>query len=573
VVGAFVILEALASNLHLNELPFFEKDESIKWCERQPWAKSASMLCNMLTNPYWGRAWILQEILLGEAPVLYYGPHKFPFSRLATAQHHFRQHSQGCCRDLIHDSTLNSSFLKSWWLKINRAFEFISGTCEKWAIASKQRRDRPGCVPSFSSSQLLLSNTGKRKASDPRDLVYSMLGLADDSAEPSRMDADYRLTTAEVFARAMARIIQKTNNLELLAWPVWRAENSFGLPSWAPDWTTDIVSVGHISGVGIYEPVYNASLGLKWNMELHSDLCLSVRSYKVDRIARISERFHCCLEASIDDVQRQLLMWHSLAFTNGDIGENNSLKPSLFSSMAQRHHLGTEHLDRQRKERFLRTLLGDYIHLKVSADGLDAGRRVETDDVLHIEEWWDWLVAKPTATSRDQHNQNRWKEEGKGFLSIHQSCVANTFHKRFFVTESGRFGLGFASETNWGLVAWPTAFHGDEIHVFEGCRFPALLRPLEALGRKDLQPVSTSRGEGKGKAVAKEQDGDSKIEIVPVDDHDLRVNSVIYSAPLDKCCHSKDKVYQFSGLCYVDGLMDGGALQANEVKRSTIYLR
>jgi hypothetical protein len=121
VVGAFVILEALASNLHLNELPFFEKDESIKWCERQPWAKSASTLCNMLTNPYWGRAWILQEILLGESPVLYYGPHKFPFSRLATAQYHFRQHSQGCCWGLIHDSTLNSSSLKSWWLKINRA--------------------------------------------------------------------------------------------------------------------------------------------------------------------------------------------------------------------------------------------------------------------------------------------------------------------------------------------------------------------------------------------------------------------------------------------------------------------
>jgi len=485
----------------------------------------------MLANPYWGRAWILQEMLLGESPVLYYGPHRFPFSHLATAQHHFRQHSQGCCRELIHDFALgSSSFPTSSWGKMHHAFENTRQTFEKWANASKQRRDRPGYALSFDWAKLLLLNTGKRKASDPRDLVYAMLGLIDDNAEPSRMEADYRLTTAEVFARAMARIMQKNNDLELLAWPVWRAENPFGLPSWAPDWTKDLFKAGHLSTMGFNVAKYHASLGFKWNMELHSDLCLSARSYKVDRIDIISERFHCCAEAPIDTVKQQLLMWHELAFSTRGDGGNSSLKPSLLSSMAQRYRLGTEDRNGQRKDMFLRTLLGDYIHPegRPLSNQLSAGRRVNPDDVSHIEEWWDWLVAKPTATSGDQYNQ--WNEEGEKFLSIHKRCVNFTFHKRFFVTESGRFSLVLASETNWGLVAWPTVFQDDEIHVLEGCSLPVLLRPLEAQARKYFQPASKSRGGGKGKAGAKEEDGDSKTDIVQMDDYDLRANSIVYSA-------------------------------------------
>jgi hypothetical protein len=52
VVGAFVILQGLASDIHFNELPFFEKNENISRCRRQSWAKSASALCRMLANLY-----------------------------------------------------------------------------------------------------------------------------------------------------------------------------------------------------------------------------------------------------------------------------------------------------------------------------------------------------------------------------------------------------------------------------------------------------------------------------------------------------------------------------------------
>jgi hypothetical protein len=324
--------------------------------------------------------------------------------------------------------------------------------------------------------------------------------------------------------------------------------------------------------VGFNVAKYHASLGSKWNMELHSELCLSARSYKVHRIDKISERFDCCAEAPVDTV-KQLLMWHDLAFqTRGD-GGNSSLKPSLFSSMAQRYRLGMEDRNGQRKEMFLRTLLGDYIHPEGRrlSNQLSAGRRVNPDDVSHIEEWWDWLVAKPTATSGDQYNQ--WKDEGEKFLFIHKRCVNFMFHKRFFVTESERFGLDLASEANWGLVAWQKVFQDDEIHILEGCSLLVLLRPLEVQAGKFFQPASKSRGGGKGKAGAKEEDGDPKTYIVQRYDHDLRANSVIYSAPLNKCCHNKDKVYQFSGLCYVHGLMDGEALQAKNLKQSVIYLR
>jgi hypothetical protein len=46
-------------------------------------------------------------------------------------------------------------------------------------------------------------------------------------------------------------------------------------------------------------------------------------------------------------------------------------------------------------------------------------------------------------------------------------------------------------------------------------------------------------------------------------DVDLRSFAFVYSMPLDMHCHgsTKESVYQFSGLCYVYGLMDGEALR------------
>lgn len=569
VVGAFCILQALSSDIHLHDLPFFEKNEDTISHLGQAWAKSASKLCELLTNPYWGRAWILQEIVLGRSPIIYFGAHKIPFFTLAIAQQNFRKHSRDCCRTILYNSSLDNSVNEhSWWYKIDNSFTGIGSMLELWGRVFKQRQDEPGFIPKFDFPELVLLNTGKRKASDPRDLVYAMLGLVDDDDERPKMEADYRLTTAQVFACATVQIYQRKNDLYLLCWPVFRAENPFGLPSWSPDWTHDVEKHGHKSAMNLRDG-YNACLDNKWNGELLDDLCLSVQSYRVDIIDRISERFHVCVGSAIDVLQKQLLTWHKLAFPNSTENHTHSGKrKSRHSWLVRKKPMQeADDLETRRKREFLQTIIGKSIIQEGIVDMsnlFENNRRIKDDDVSLMEEWWDWLTEKPPGPSEDEYNKNEyshWMEGGREYFLIHKKCVENTFHKRFFVTKHGQFGLGLCSYTDWGLVAWPTAFQGDEIHILEGCNMPVLLRPLAGL-----------LGKGAGKAIVKPRNAHPEADS-PQSDNNLKANSFVYSAPLDKCGHSKEQVFQFSGLCYVQGLMDGAVLQDENVPPSRIYLR
>jgi hypothetical protein len=562
VVGALVILQGLASNLHFHELPFFEKNENTSRCRRQSWLKSASALCKILANPYWERAWILQEIILAQSPILYYGPHMMPFQLITKAQWFFEKHSTGCCRNHIYDSASSEfTFYKTWWGKIKDAFTRLTRVGEMWNIASQGRKDQPGSIPKFELGDLLMSGNGKRKATDPRDLVYAVLGLLDDDAQLAKIEADYSVTTGEVFARATARIMQHDKGFDILSWPHWRESLVLGIPSWSPDWSHDIVS-GHKSTTQGEYRLFRASLDLKSNGELQSDLCLSVRSYKVDSIDRASQISHICVSSSLNDVHRHLLKWHALALSAME-------KNNRFNRIQE-----TGNLDRKRKEEFLRTLLGDCVFPEGPIDfhtitGL--GRRIAGGDISHIIGWWNWFMAMPNADAKNEYRQ--WEENGKIHQSIHARCIAFTSHKRFFVTKEGRFGLGPCSHAEEGLVVWPTALEGDEIHVLKGCNMPVLLRRLDNLSKKSPRQVSDRPENNKGKALMKKLDESSGMGMKDVDDLDLRTKSSGFSASLDKCSHNKERVYQCLGPCYVHGLQDGEALQNPKVNISTIFVR
>lgn len=76
-------------------------------------------------------------------------------------------------------------------------------------------------------------------ASDPRDKVFALCGLARDSG-PNGLDVkiDYRSDTAEIYTDVAISILKRSADLALLSVPHPSTSSSVaGLPSWVPDWS------------------------------------------------------------------------------------------------------------------------------------------------------------------------------------------------------------------------------------------------------------------------------------------------------------------------------------------------
>lgn len=86
----------------------------------------------------------------------------------------------------------------------------------------------------------LLSVTRYSKASEPRDRVYGILGMANISAPSTaaRILPDYNIPVVKVYQQAIVSLLQEEDHLTFLRDCDLSARN-ITEPSWVPDWSTD----------------------------------------------------------------------------------------------------------------------------------------------------------------------------------------------------------------------------------------------------------------------------------------------------------------------------------------------
>jgi hypothetical protein len=82
---------------------------------------------------------------------------------------------------------------------------------------------------------MLLEQSHPFRASDPRDKVYSLLGLAADRDEIG-LPVDYACTVEQLYTNVATVILQKSPDIEFLYNNL--DKKSLSLPSWVPDWST-----------------------------------------------------------------------------------------------------------------------------------------------------------------------------------------------------------------------------------------------------------------------------------------------------------------------------------------------
>ncbi|CAJ0550919.1 Ff.00g108490.m01.CDS01 [Fusarium sp. VM40] len=190
--------------------------------------------CDFLQSPWWERAWVFQEFMMSSQPTFLLGHHAMPFKDIVSLLPEL-------CTLAVEtlsgpDSTYRSQLvreLKRIHHRPTRIQETITVVLRIFLAGTDWRRT--------TDLKLLLMYTQKSQASDSRDKIYSMIGLAHSGYG---IIANYapENNLHKVLVETTRRIISFENSLEVLSYlprGSSKLERKDMLPSWVVDWARD----------------------------------------------------------------------------------------------------------------------------------------------------------------------------------------------------------------------------------------------------------------------------------------------------------------------------------------------
>lgn len=170
------------------------------------------------------RIWTVQEAVLARSIVYVYGSCVFDKGEINTLVQSFNSHfiQKGCCN-------LPTRPVGHMDRQVGPMFDKISTMID---ILEKSRTSMPFLE--------IASKFRYRKATDPRDKIFGILGLTQDLTKDI---IDYDSPVSAVYARATVQLIQNTRNLDVLSHVLrTHPQNDTAtpkLPSWCPNWEWD----------------------------------------------------------------------------------------------------------------------------------------------------------------------------------------------------------------------------------------------------------------------------------------------------------------------------------------------
>lgn len=193
--------------------PAFSEDEV-----RQHW-QSVLLL---MAQPWWERSWIRQEVSLGSRAQVFWGEYSVDF-------------------DTISQAALAIEYVDSLGYRLpgapgNESKDTAYHTFYHHAKGLRTLRKNTHRGHAFLALPELLLHSRYCNASDSRDKVYSMLGLAD--MEIYNLIPDYKLSLPSVLKSAATAILPTKKGLRLLG-ACQNADRHHNLPSWVPNLTDD----------------------------------------------------------------------------------------------------------------------------------------------------------------------------------------------------------------------------------------------------------------------------------------------------------------------------------------------
>jgi hypothetical protein len=193
-----------------------------------PWTDELwEHLRGLFTLPWFTRTWIIQEVALSSKdPIILHGQHRYSWERLGWAASWLRRNG---------------------YLRLRHIPDQLQN-CD--TISNIRRSRNP-----WQLDALLTTTAVKFKATNQRDKIYGLLGLAAEfqntESIPTALLPDYKLDVWELYTKVVLHFLREHRRLPTLARAsgVWgdstRAQytNQYKLlPSWVPNWSDHYVS-------------------------------------------------------------------------------------------------------------------------------------------------------------------------------------------------------------------------------------------------------------------------------------------------------------------------------------------
>jgi hypothetical protein len=444
--------------------------EKILYCFAESNPDKLRALVRLFKRPWWTRMWIVQELSLAE---------------------------QG--KAIVRCGKQEST----WWnflvaaYAINEFWNMVSGiiwlkypdeTVEghQHGIRLAQCRKIDANLPGFTLLELLNQHRDCA-ATDPRDKVYGLLGLAGDVATIG-LRPSYTSSPDEIFVDLLQKHVAATETLDMLC-EVRFPKNLVDLPSWVPDWSTDQI----ISGICIHNryvggnnfpgsPIqqyerYRASGDVRADIQFKNNT-IAIKAFHVGVIAYLGQVDPGMTVQDLEVIET--LGMTDAAGYSGSTSDTFNEWCNMMLKCPEWDKTEAIYGAENALEVFCRTLIGDrnarMTTPRVSNDSEeDHG---DDEEMTDIKRFSDEEQGEQESTSscdgEDRDSLPLDVEDNRLFSPMkmlnmttedYQSCLQISYGKRFAILDSGHMGIvpGYSEVS-------------DAIFVGLGCSVPLVVR-------------------------------------------------------------------------------------------------
>ena len=212
---------------HLAKLPQAAQDAMIKSLESDysnAMAAGWFVMIRFMSNSYWSRLWVVQEIALArQRVVVIAGRHSFEFEDISSiawmmwnGMHTIAKLICRAYKRLPPSSWTHVAEIA--WQRLNR----------------EERTEGP---EDFDTVYMVLRKTMSSLCADPRDRVYGALGIISRD-QSAKVSVDYSASVEQVYTCFAASVIEHTRSLTLLRLCSKTCTHEAKMPSWVPDLRT-----------------------------------------------------------------------------------------------------------------------------------------------------------------------------------------------------------------------------------------------------------------------------------------------------------------------------------------------